>query len=160
MPYAFLNPDGTIRQTVPKLSPFMRVGEGERIVNYNPPAFDPELETVFAVTPVPGTSMDVEFDVVPKEQAVVEEVQMRRKTALVQYHLDTAAQRKKYDNILSAISYATSNHPIYSAEGMAFATWRDACWDKAFEILDAVFAGQQEMPSDSDFLAQLPPAPA
>ena len=43
MPYAFLHPDGTIKQVVPKPTPFMRVGEGERMVNYNPPIVDDEM---------------------------------------------------------------------------------------------------------------------
>lgn len=33
MPYAFLNPDGSIKQVIAKPSPFMRLGEGERMVN-------------------------------------------------------------------------------------------------------------------------------
>lgn len=61
MPYAFLNPDGSIKQVVPKPTPFMKVGEGERIVNYNPPAVDESLFVVAPVTPVPADSMDVVF---------------------------------------------------------------------------------------------------
>ena len=63
MPYAFLYPDGTIRQVVPKLSPFMRVGEGERIVNYNPPAIDEAKFRAVPITPVPAESMDIRFDI-------------------------------------------------------------------------------------------------
>jgi hypothetical protein len=71
MPYAFLNPDGTIKQVVHKLSPFMRVEEGERIVNYNPPMVDDALFLTVPVTPVPAEAMDATFDIqgVPDEAA-------------------------------------------------------------------------------------------
>lgn len=63
MPYAFLNPDGTIKMVVPKPTPFMRVREGERIVGYNPPALDASMAAASPITPVPAESMEVEFTV-------------------------------------------------------------------------------------------------
>jgi hypothetical protein len=63
MPYAFLNPDGTIKMVVPKPTPFMRVGEGERIVNYNPPALDDSLFVATPALPVPADTLDVTFTV-------------------------------------------------------------------------------------------------
>lgn len=157
MPYAFLTPAGEIKQVFAKPSPFMRLGDGERMVNYNPPAHDPELETVAPVFPIEG--LDVQFTITPKDAAVYEEVQTRRKSALVQYHLDTAAQRRGYDNMLAAVSYAGSGHPVYDAEGVAFRNWRSECWDAAFAILDAVFAGTRQMPTDAEFISELPPCP-
>lgn len=157
MPYAFLTPAGEIRQIVRKLTPFMPVGEGERIVNYNPPEHDPELESVEPVLPIEG--LDTQFTITPKDASVYEEVQMRRKSALVQYRLDTAAQVRGYDNMLAAVSYAGSGHPVYDAEGVAFKTWRNECWDVTFAILDAVFAGTRQMPTDSEFLSELPVCP-
>lgn len=159
MPYAFLNPDGSIKEVVRKLSPFMKVLEGERIANYNPPAHDPELEVATPIEPVPEGELDIQFTVAPKSQEVYEAVQIRRKTALVQNYLDTTAQEKGYDNILSAVSYAGSGHPVYDSEGVAYKFWRSDCWDAAFAILDAVFAGSRTMPSDTDFLAELPVFP-
>ena len=156
MPYAFLNPDGSIKQVVRKLSPFMKVLEGERIANYNPPAHDPELEVATPVEPVPDGELDIQFTVTPKSQEIYEAVHMRRKTALVQNYLDTTAHSRGYDSILSAVSYAGSGHPIYDAEGLAFKEWRSVCWDSAFSVLDAVFAGTRPMPSDNDFVAGLP----
>lgn len=156
MPYAFLNPDGSIKEVVRKLSPFMKVLEGERIANYNPPEHDPDLEDATPVEPVPDGQLDVEFVVTNRSQEVYQFVETRRKTALVQSHLDTVAQSKGYDNILSAVSYAGSGHPVYDAEGLAFKVWRSECWDVAFAILGNVFAGTRQMPSSSDFVAELP----
>jgi len=154
MPFAFLTPDGAIKTVVLKLSPFMKVQPGERIVNYDPPAHDPELETVAPVFPIEG--LDTQFTITPKAASVYEDVQIRRKTALVQYHLDTAAQQRGYDNIMSAVSYANSSHPVYGPEGRAFLAWRDACWEVTFELLESVFAGTQQMPSDPEIIQQLP----
>lgn len=154
MPYAFLTPDGAIKTIVVKLSPFMKVLPGERIVNYNPPSYDPELETLTPVLPIEG--MDTQFTITPKSAEVYEDVHIRRKTALVQYHLDTTAQQWGYDNIVSAVSYAGSSHPVYGPEGRAFLAWRDACWESTFTLLESVFSGSQQMPSDSEIIQQLP----
>ena len=83
MPYAFLNPDGTIKQVVPKPTPFMRVGEGERIVNYNPPALDENLYLATAVTPVPTDVMDISFEVVPRPDEEVWPVIRARRAVLL-----------------------------------------------------------------------------
>jgi hypothetical protein len=71
MPYAFLNPDGTIRDVVRKLASYMKVGEGERIVGYNPPNIDTSLFVANPVTPVPAEAMEVTFDVQPLPNATV-----------------------------------------------------------------------------------------
>lgn len=83
MPYAFLNPDGTIKMVVPKPTPFMRVGEGERIVNYNPPAVDESLYTPTPVTPVPADAMDVTFTVEPRPDEVVWPIVRARRAVLL-----------------------------------------------------------------------------
>ena len=83
MPYAFLNPDGTIKNVVPKPTPFMRVGEGERIVNYNPPALDENLYLATPVLPVPADTMDVSFAVEPRPDEEVWPVIRARRAVLL-----------------------------------------------------------------------------
>lgn len=85
MPYAFLHPDGTIKQVVAKLAPYMKVGDGERIVGYNPPALDASLSVAEPVQPVPADSMEVTFvvDFLPDE-VVWPTIRARRDTLLVQ----------------------------------------------------------------------------
>ena len=63
MPYAFLNPDGSIKQVIAKPSPFMRLNEGERMVNYNPPIVDDSLFRAAPVLPVPEGELDMEFTI-------------------------------------------------------------------------------------------------
>ena len=85
MPYAFLTPTGEIRQIVAKLSPFMRVAEGERIVGYNPPSLDASMSAASAVTPVPAEAMEVEFTVQALPDEVVwPTIRARRDTLLGQ----------------------------------------------------------------------------
>jgi hypothetical protein len=85
MPYAFLNPDGSIKQVIAKPSPFMRLGEGERMVNYNPPTVDDSLFEALPTTPVPEGVLDVEFTVTgrPDEQ-VWPTIRARRDALIVQ----------------------------------------------------------------------------
>jgi hypothetical protein len=83
MPYAFLNPDGTIKQVFNKPNPFMRLGEGERMVNYNPPEADTRMFDAAAVTPVPEDSMDVEFILEPRPDELVWPVIRERRDALI-----------------------------------------------------------------------------
>lgn len=154
MPSAFISSDGTIRDVVRKLAPYMRVEPGERIVGYNPPATDPEIEDVAPVLPVAESSMEVEFAVTPRNADAVKAVWTRRKSAVVQNHLDTTAQEAGYDNILAAISYV--NSPTYGAEATNFRNWRDACWVAFYPILNAALAGTTPMPSDSALIAALP----
>jgi hypothetical protein len=85
MPYAFLNPDGSIKQVIAKPSPFMRLGEGERMVNYNPPIVDDSLYAAAPVTPVPEDTLDVTFTVEPLPDEVVwPTIRARRDALLVQ----------------------------------------------------------------------------
>lgn len=83
MPYAFLNPDGTIKQVIAKPSPFMRLGEGERMVNYNPPIVDDTMYTTVPTTPVPEGELDVVFTVEPLPDEAVWPVIRRQRDALL-----------------------------------------------------------------------------
>lgn len=77
-------------------------------------------------------------------------------TAGVQQHLDTFAQTRNYDGILSVASYSTSTVPKFAAEGQYAAEARDATWAKCYEILAAVEAGSRPMPTLDELLSELP----
>jgi len=74
----------------------------------------------------------------------------------IQERLDTFAQTRYYDNILSAASYATSEIPQWQTEGQYAVAIRDATWAKAHEILMAVEAEEQEFPIIEEVMAELP----
>ena len=65
----------------------------------------------------------------------------------VQARLDSFAQTKFYDGILSACTYATSSVPKFMLEGQYAVSARDATWSAANTILEAVIAGTRPVPS-------------
>ena len=75
-------------------------------------------------------------------------------TQQVQNYLDTTAQERGYDNIVSLCTYATSTIPKFKLEGQAGVIWRDAVWSTCYEILAGVQAGTREVPTD--IISELP----
>ena len=65
----------------------------------------------------------------------------------VQARLDSFAQTKFYDGILSACTYATSAVPKFALEGQYAVTARDTTWATATSILETVIAGTRPVPS-------------
>lgn len=78
-------------------------------------------------------------------------------TRAIQQYLDITARTRNYENILSACSYAAGNHPKYSVEGQDCLNWREAVWDKGYEILNDVQAGIRPLPTIEQVIAELPP---
>ncbi len=67
--------------------------------------------------------------------------------AAVQNRLDTFAQTRNYDGILSACTYATSANPQRALEGQYAITARDATWDAVYAFQAAVNAGTTPVPT-------------
>jgi hypothetical protein len=78
-------------------------------------------------------------------------------TTAVQQLLDSKAQERGYDNILSAASYVNSMVPRFAQEGMAYRDWRDLCWDRCSDILRRVDSGQIPKPTVEELINGLPP---
>ena len=77
--------------------------------------------------------------------------------AATQQRLDTFAQSRGYDGILSACTYATSPTPRFAAEGQYCVEARDATWARLYEMLGEVLAGTRPMPSGfADVEPELP----
>ena len=74
-----------------------------------------------------------------------------------QARLDTWAQSRGYDGILSACTYATSQIPRFQAEGQHCVDLRDQTWARLYEILAEVEAGTRPVPlSLAEIEADLP----
>lgn len=123
MGYAFVTPEGYIRKTMVKISPFDVLPDGDIIADYNPPAIDYDVEVLTTIEPVVGEV--VQFLVTPKDPAIVSAVWSARKGAVILKHLDDQAIQLGYFTILSACSYAGSAHPRFGLEGTALRDWRD-----------------------------------
>lgn len=75
----------------------------------------------------------------------------------VQQRLDAFAQSRGYDSIVSACSYATSQHPKYGPEGRYCVSAREQTWDALFAIEADVLAGTRPMPTGyDDIKSELP----
>ena len=74
----------------------------------------------------------------------------------IQSHLDSTAQSRAYDGILSLCTYATSPSAKFAAEGQTAVVWRDACWTKGYEILAECQAGVRPVPTPEELIAELP----
>lgn len=74
-----------------------------------------------------------------------------------QQRLDTFAQTRNYDSILSACTYATSLNPKFSAEGQYCVQVRDNMWSTLYGFIADVEAGIQPMPSSFEDIEPLLP---
>jgi hypothetical protein len=107
------------------------------------------------------TQYTQEIDVEPwvlitdKSPEHIEQLLINKLTNGVQAHLDSEAQTKGYDNILSASSYAGFNN-AFQAEAISFLEWRSLVWTYAYQVLDDVKADLRPAPSIEELIAELP----
>jgi len=73
----------------------------------------------------------------------------------IQNHLDKKAQELRYDNMMSARSYAGYTN-AFQAEATALASWASDCWVVAGQIEADVQAGNRPMPTVDEVIAELP----
>lgn len=80
----------------------------------------------------------------------------------IQLELDKKAHQRKYhgvqiyDNMMSLCSYATSTSSRLRGDADLAVLWRDAVWEKGYEIFDAVVAGERSIPTREQLLSELP----
>ncbi len=87
--------------------------------------------------------------------AEAQKIAIARLEAAVQKYMDSKAQERGYDSILSASSYAGFTNP-FQAEGQAFIKWRGAVWAYCYQELAKVQAGQRAVPTEAGLIAELP----
>ncbi|WP_236214452.1 hypothetical protein [Metapseudomonas otitidis] len=93
----------------------------------------------------------------PGSPPETEEQLIDRLTGAVQAYMDSVAQQRNYDSVLSLCTYATSTIPRFQAEGQAGVVWRDACWQLGYDLIAQVRAGEAPIPTEAELLAMLPP---
>ena len=104
---------------------------------------DPDFVAYCQWASVAGNDPILDITIPVTEQNIVDTIQRL---------LDTTAQSKKYDSMLSLSTYVNSVVPKYRAEAQAGLTWRDLCWSKCYEILDSGI----EITHIDQVLSQLP----
>jgi hypothetical protein len=87
---------------------------------------------------VPYTAQELAEQAAGRKQYFMTEAQTR---------LDTFAQTRGYDGILSACSYAPSTVPKFATEGQRCVLMRDQYWAALGVIFDAVIAGTRPEPA-------------
>lgn len=112
-----------------------------------------EGDCVAVVRVVPLTVEDLNTLEANKKAAIKNDIIQQ-----TQARLDTFAQTRNYDNILSACTYATSPTVKFSTEGQYCVTARDATWAKLLGILSEVEAGTRPVPTGyAEIEPELPP---
>ena len=98
------------------------------------------------------TTIKIEEPAVPEktEEQLILEIQ-----SAVASHLDIPAKEKLYDSVHTAALRAGFVGP-FQAEGIAFATWMDACWIKCYELLAEVKAGTRPVMTPKEVISELP----
>lgn len=78
-------------------------------------------------------------------------------TRQIQKRLDTFANTRGYDGILSACTYATSAMQKFAVEGQYCVNKRDETWSTGYAIMAEVLGGQRPVPSSiADIEPELP----
>jgi hypothetical protein len=118
------------------------------------PPYNPETQVPFAseaeaqefANSVLGNPNYFSAALSPQESLALETDRVRAAFIVaIQRRLDTFAQTRGYDNILSACTYATSLIPKFAAEGLCAATLRDSTWAALYSLLAEVEAGTKPM---------------
>ena len=91
----------------------------------------------------------------PPEPPTLDEIQ-KQYTDAVQARLDSFAQTRGYDGILSACTYTASAVPQFRAEGEYAVHARDTTWAACYTVLGEVLAGQRPLPTLDELFGLLP----
>ena len=129
--------------------------------------FHPKPEDSLGITWEEGVSYNEETNIASQvwnERAMTTEeaetylstVKLRYETA-VQSHLDNQAQLLRFDNIMTAVSYADEpSVPSFQQEGLALRAWRSLVWAYVYQALDDVLTGERAQPSIEQLISELP----
>lgn len=70
-------------------------------------------------------------------------------------HLDAAAKLRRYDSIYTAALRAAFQGP-YHDEGVAYATWMEACNEVGYSIRSRIESGDMQPITVDEYIALLP----
>ena len=140
--------------------------EGYAYVFPAPATYDPVTQTATETTPeqtVLGhweqrwTVTDKSAEVIAAEAAVAAQAFQAAVVTATQARLDTFANTRNYDGILSACTYASSAVPKFQSEGQYCVNARDNTWAALYALMADVQAGTTPMPATIDEVVALLP---
>lgn len=72
-----------------------------------------------------------------------------------QEYLNTKAKELRYNDIVSARSYAGYDN-AFQAEALKLSQWSSKCWEVAGQIEQDVLTGKRNMPTVEELISELP----
>jgi hypothetical protein len=99
---------------------------------------------------VDGTTVTVQPIVETANQVIA------RLEAVLDAHLDQVANSYRYESIRTMVTYASSEHPTFGAEGRAAVKFRDAVYAHGIQVIADVQAEIREIPTESELISELP----
>jgi hypothetical protein len=117
----------------------------------NKPVCNPAVEKVVEGAPLKQNDQWTQVwqidPLTPEEQQDYLRGLQENVVSQTQQRLDSFAQTRGYDGVLSLCTYATSANPKFMQEGQYGVEARDATWTKLYEILAEVETGTRPVPS-------------
>lgn len=137
-----------------------KIGTAQQTVVQDNINYSPAADEVLMTGERPSAEHIAQADgtwvlVQPTEEEQRKQIQQQLINA-VQNWMDKTVQKRNYDNIHTACTYAYSTDETFKAEGMACLAWRDDVWRTCYNILNEVLAGTREIPTEEELLAELP----
>jgi hypothetical protein len=137
--------------------------ENNRVTKFMEYATEPEAQAhcdlhggfVYQGTYSVDLYVDGETVTVQPEPESAEQIIARLEAALDR-HLDAVANSYRYESIRTMVTYATSDHPTFGAEGKAAVKFRDAVYAYGIQVIADVEAGNRDIPTESELIAELP----
>jgi len=122
--------------------------------NIEPPVFDATKQTcrfdgTWQVENIPEPEPEPE-PVPPTQDEIIQSL-----TVALEFHYDTKAREKRYDNRLTCALRAGYTGP-FQTEGQTFAIWMDTCNALAYQIMEDVLAGNRAIPTAEELIAEIP----
>ncbi len=77
----------------------------------------------------------------------------------IQRRLDDQARAWGYEGLDRAATYAASTVAKWQAEAQALIAWRDATWQAAYAVQQAVLANTRPITTEAQLMTELPAAP-
>jgi hypothetical protein len=123
--------------------PFVPPPPFEKVVDTEPPTYDPVTQLLVEVTPVADASgvWSQQWSVQARPLADVQAAVSNDIVDKVQQRLDDFARTRDYDGIASLAGYAGDDDPVFNVEGTYGKKMRSQTWRKVYQIQSDANAG-------------------